>query len=75
MNGFLQGPNGENSSTRLIAAVVVISIVATWSISSLASAFMGTPQITIPWEIVSLGIAAMAGKVANSTFAEQPAAK
>ena len=75
MNGFLQGQNGENSSTRLIAAVVVIGIIATWSITSIASAFKGTPQIQVPWEIVTLGIAAMAGKVANSTFAEQPAAK
>lgn len=75
MNGFLQGPNGENSSTRLISAVVVITIVATWSVSSLASAFKGTPQIAIPWEIVTLGIATLAGKVANSTFAEQPVGK
>lgn len=75
MNGFLQGPNGEKSSTRMIAAIVVIGIVTTWSITSIASVILGTPQIQVPWEIVTLGIASMAGKVANSTFAEQPAAK
>ena len=71
MNGFLFGPNGERSSTRLVMAIVVVGIVATWSASTIISALKRTPQIQVPWEIVTLGVTAIAGKVANSTLAEE----
>ena len=71
MIGFLQGPAGESSSSRLVMAIVVVGIVFVWGAASLISALKGTPQIQVPWEIVSLGMAAIAGKVGNSVFAEK----
>ena len=68
--GFFQGRGGEKSSSRLVMAVVVVGIVGTWCASSIISALKGTPQIQVPWEIVTLGIAAIAGKVGNSALSE-----
>ena len=68
--GFLQGPVGERSSSRMVMASVVLGIVGTWCASSVISAIKGTPQIQVPWEIVTLGIASIVGKVGNSALAE-----
>lgn len=51
-------------------AMVVLGIVGTWCASSLFSALNGTPQIQVPWEIVTIGIASIAGKVGNSALSE-----
>lgn len=68
--GFFQGPSGEKSSSRLVMAIVVLGIVGTWCASSIVSAIKGTPQIQVPWEIVTIGIASIAGKVGNSALSE-----
>lgn len=67
MIGFLQGPNGENSSSRLLSAIVVCAVVGVWAAGSLKT---GVPQ-EIPYSVITFVAAVITGKTINSIFSEQ----
>jgi hypothetical protein len=67
MIGFLQGPQGENSSSRMLAAIVICVVSAVWAVGSIKA---GSPQ-EIPYSVISFVAAVIAGKTVNSIFAEQ----
>jgi hypothetical protein len=66
MIGFMQGPNGENSSSRLLAAVVVCAVTAVWADGSIKA---GSPQ-EIPYSVIAFVAAVITGKTVNSIFPE-----
>ena len=67
MIGFLQGPTGENSSSRLAVAVTVGCVLVFWGLCSLKAGVLQD----IPQGVLYLVGLVVAGKVGNSVFAEK----
>jgi hypothetical protein len=66
MVGFLQGPGGENSSSRLLSAVVVCAVVGVWALGSINKGVLQE----IPYSVITFVAAVITGKAVNSIFAE-----
>lgn len=69
MIGFLQGPAGEQSSSRLVMVVSVLGILAVWGVCSMMSGAMQD----IPQGVLMLAGGAIAGKVGNGALVEKKA--
>lgn len=67
MIGFLQGPAGENSSSRLVVAVTLGCVLLFWGMCSVKS---GALQ-DIPQGVLYLVGIVVFGKGVNSVFAEK----
>lgn len=67
MVGFLQGPSGENSSSRLAVAVTLGCVLLFWGLCSWKSGVLQD----IPQGVLVLVGTVIAGKVGNSAFAEK----
>lgn len=67
--GFLQGPSGEQSSSRLVMATAVLFPLVVCGICSVMS---GTMQ-DIPQGVLTLAGMAIAGKVGSGALVEKKA--
>jgi hypothetical protein len=71
--GFLQDPNGADSSGRLIMVFTTFVTVLTWAALTIIAAYKGTTPLPIPTEIITLCLGTGALKVTNSIMAERKA--
>ncbi len=62
----MEGPNGEKSSSRLLSAVVVCTVVGVWAAGSLKTGVMQE----IPTSVVAFVVTVITGKTINSIFVE-----
>lgn len=67
MIGFLQGPSGENSSSRLAVVVTLGCVLLFWGMCSLKAGVLQD----IPHGVLYLVGLVVVGKVGNSVFAEK----
>lgn len=67
MNGFLNDPAGDRSSSRLAMAVTVFGVLGVWGAVCIKAAAM----VDIPWGVVAFVSVVVAGKGFNSVLAER----
>ena len=67
MNGFLNDPAGDRSSSRLAMAVTVFGVLGVWGSVCIKAAVM----VAIHWGVVAFAWVVVVGKGFNSVLAER----